>query len=64
MTKSDRPDSAEFDPELLKILACPRCKGELVLNQQAKSLDCNACKLRYLVQSGIPILLIEEAQAF
>jgi uncharacterized protein YbaR (Trm112 family) len=64
MTKSEQLDPAEFDTELLKILACPRCKGDLAFNQNAKSLDCNACKLRYLVQSGIPVLLVEEAQAF
>ena len=51
-----------FDKELLEILVCPKCKGELELTPKEDSLNCNACKLRYLIQDGIPIMLIDEAQ--
>lgn len=62
MTKSDSPDGTGIDPELLRILACPRCKGKLLFVAALQSLDCLPCKLRYLVREGIPVLLIEEAQ--
>lgn len=48
--------------ELLEILVCPRCKGELEYRQQPESLVCNACRLVYAVEDGIPIMLIDEAK--
>jgi uncharacterized protein YbaR (Trm112 family) len=51
-----------FDKELLEILVCPQCKGDLELTPKEDSLNCNACKLRYLIQDGIPIMLIDQAQ--
>ena len=48
--------------ELLAILRCPRCKGPLRTTEQDQlSLDCPACRLRYAVRDGIPIMLIDEA---
>ena len=50
-------------PELLEILVCPKCKGDLEYRQDpAESLNCHACRLQYPVEDGIPILLIDEAQ--
>lgn len=43
--------------ELLQILACPLCKGELVQNQDGSSLSCTPCERTYPVVEGIPILL-------
>ena len=51
-----------FDKELLEILVCPQCKCDLELTPKEDSLNCNACKLRYLIQDGIPIMLIDQAQ--
>ena len=52
-------------PELLSILRCPRCKGQLcVTDGERPTLDCAACRLRYPVRDGIPIMLIEEAKDF
>lgn len=51
-----------LDKELLKILVCPRCKGELRYDQEPESLVCEACSLRYEVREGIPVLLIDEAK--
>jgi uncharacterized protein YbaR (Trm112 family) len=48
--------------DLLDILACPRCKGELEYVVAAEKLICHACRLVYLIQDDIPIMLIEEAQ--
>lgn len=47
-------------PELLEILACPKCKGSL--SPAEASLDCPACRLSYPVVDGIPVMLIEEAK--
>ncbi|MBE0617958.1 MAG: Trm112 family protein [Proteobacteria bacterium] len=50
-----------LNPELLEILACPQCKGELEYRQDDPSLLCHACKLRYRIEDDIPVMLIEEA---
>jgi uncharacterized protein YbaR (Trm112 family) len=47
--------------ELLDILACPKCKGDIQLNQQSDGLVCNACQLMYPIKDDIPIMLIDEA---
>lgn len=48
-------------PDLLEILACPQCKGELEYRESEQSLLCHACKLRYRIEDDIPVMLIEEA---
>jgi uncharacterized protein len=48
--------------ELLEILACPKCKGDVVLNESEQGLICNQCKLFYEIRDDIPIMLIEEAK--
>ena len=48
--------------ELLEILACPKCKGDLELNPTQDGLVCNTCKLLYRIEDDIPIMLIDEAQ--
>lgn len=53
-----------LDKELLEILACPKCKGELQLTVDEGALRCDACRLSYRVDDGIPILLIEEATPY
>jgi uncharacterized protein len=47
--------------ELVAILACPRCKGELEYRKEEATLICDACRLRYPVRDDIPIMLIDEA---
>ncbi|HXY30120.1 MAG TPA: Trm112 family protein [Gemmatimonadaceae bacterium] len=50
-----------LSPQLLEILVCPKCKGELEYREGEQCLICRACKLRYAVRDGIPIMLIDEA---
>ena len=50
-----------LDPELLEILVCPKCKGELEYRTEPEALLCRACRLVYQVEDGIPIMLIDEA---
>lgn len=51
-----------LNKELLDILACPKCKGELVLTSKEDGLICNACQLVYPIREEIPVMLIEEAK--
>jgi uncharacterized protein YbaR (Trm112 family) len=53
-----------MDKELLEILACPKCKGELQLTVDEGELRCGACRLSYRIDDGIPILLIDEATPY
>ncbi|GFP37965.1 uncharacterized protein HKBW3S44_01645, partial [Candidatus Hakubella thermalkaliphila] len=46
--------------ELLDILACPKCKGDLKLKEER--LICLNCRQYYLIKDGIPIMLIDEAK--
>ncbi len=48
--------------ELLEILACPKCKGEIHLNETQDGLICENCKLLYEIRDGIPVMLIDEAK--
>jgi uncharacterized protein YbaR (Trm112 family) len=49
--------------ELLDILACPKCKGEIHLNDAGDGLICDKCRLLYEIsKDGIPIMLIDEAK--
>jgi len=51
-----------INQELLEILACPKCKGEIHLNEAEDGLICEACNLVYEIRDDIPIMLIEEAK--
>jgi len=48
--------------DLLEILACPKCKGDLVLTDSKDGLVCNACRLKYPIKDDIPVMLIDEAE--
>ncbi len=51
-----------LDPELKKMLRCPKCKSVLILEDQEAAFRCPACKLRYVVENGVPNFLIAEAK--
>lgn len=48
-------------PELLEILACPKCKQSVKLSEDGMSVNCSSCCLRFPVRDGIPVMLIDEA---
>jgi uncharacterized protein YbaR (Trm112 family) len=49
--------------ELLEILACPKCKDQVGLDDAGKCLVCHRCKLKYPInEQGIPIMLIDRAE--
>jgi uncharacterized protein YbaR (Trm112 family) len=47
--------------ELLDILVCPKCKGDIELTEAQDGLICRACKLLYPIKDDIPVMLIDEA---
>jgi uncharacterized protein YbaR (Trm112 family) len=51
-----------IDAELLEILACPKCKGDIRLTEKEDGLICDACKLKYPIKDDIPVMLIDEAE--
>lgn len=49
--------------ELLNVLACPKCKEKVILDEEKKFLLCHNCKLKYPInEQGIPIMLIDRAE--
>ena len=52
-----------ISPDLLEILRCPKCRSEVRLKDDQKSLKCtNAeCALVYPIRDDIPVMLIDEA---
>ncbi len=60
----------EMKRELMEILACPMCKGDLELSVEEEedekgeivkgSLYCRKCEQRYPIEEGIPNLLPPE----
>ena len=52
--------NADLDPQLLAILVCPQCHGDLAL--EGAELVCQDCGLAYPVRDGIPVLLVDEAR--
>jgi uncharacterized protein YbaR (Trm112 family) len=57
-----RRESMAISKELLDILACPKCKGDIYLNDSQDGLICDKCKLLYEIKDDIPIMLIDEAK--
>ncbi|WP_211220977.1 Trm112 family protein [Nocardioides insulae] len=60
--------SLGLDPQLLDIIICPECHGELTPTETPESTDdgelvCQGtCGLAYPVRDGIPVLLVDEAR--
>ena len=52
-----------LDPMLLEILACPKCKSEV--KEVGEKIVCqnSQCGLKYPIRDGIPVMLIDEAEA-
>jgi uncharacterized protein YbaR (Trm112 family) len=49
-----------IDKELLEILACPACKGDV--EQENNKIVCKKCHKKYPIIDGIPVMLIDEAE--
>jgi len=51
-----------LSPDLIAILVCPKCKGKLEMESDETGFICPACRLRYPVREGIPVMLVDEAE--
>lgn len=51
-----------MDKNLLEILACPVCKGELFFDSSHKELICKFDRLAYPVIDDIPVMLESKAR--
>lgn len=48
-----------IDPQLLEILACPDCKGDV--EEKDGSIVCLKCGRKYPIRDGVPVMLIDES---
>lgn len=56
-------DITLISPDLLAIMQCPACTGELAERTEPPALMCQGeCGRAYPVRDGIPVMLIEEAE--
>ena len=53
-----------LNQDLLDILACPKCKEPVVLNEKEDGLICKKCHLLYEIRDDIPVMLVDEAKPF
>jgi len=51
-----------IDKDLLEILICPFCKGDVEMQKDEKGLKCVGCRRVYPIRDGIPVMLIDEAR--
>lgn len=51
-----------MDKNLLEILACPICKGELFYDQANQELICRFDRLAYPIINDIPVMLESRAR--
>jgi uncharacterized protein YbaR (Trm112 family) len=45
--------------EILDILACPKCKGDLIYKEEF--FICKECRLLFPIEDDIPNFIVEEA---
>lgn len=50
-----------MDKQLLNMLVCPKCKGDVAIAEDGKDLHCDRCQFKYPVRNDIPYMLVEEA---
>ena len=49
-----------IDEQLLAILACPACQGDVILKDE--KIVCAGCGRKYPIKDGIPVMLVDEAE--
>jgi uncharacterized protein YbaR (Trm112 family) len=55
MAMADDPITAE----LFSILACPKCRSDLVYSEDKTRLVCTKCSKEYEIKEGIPVLMVK-----
>ena len=49
-----------LSPDLLNILICPACGS--AVREKDNAIECTACKRRYPIENGIPVMLVDRAE--
>jgi uncharacterized protein YbaR (Trm112 family) len=49
-----------IDKDLLAILACPACQGNVSFKDE--KVVCDQCHRKYPVKNGIPVMLADDAE--
>lgn len=49
-------------PELIEVLACPKCKTGVRVSKNEEYIVCDSCRLLYEIREEIPVMLIDEAK--
>lgn len=62
VTLEDIKMEIPISSQLLELLACPKCKGDIRLSDDKNGIICDKCMLIYEIRDGIPIMLIDEAK--
>jgi len=47
--------------QLLEVLCCPKCHGDLLYEPGKNTLTCKKCGGVYEIKNDIPVMLIKEA---
>jgi uncharacterized protein len=49
-----------IDPDLLEILICPACRGDV--KEEPGKIVCRQCGRKYPIKDGIPVMLADQAE--
>lgn len=52
-----------INKNLIEILACPLCQGEIIYDEKAQELICKKDHLTFPIIDDIPILIVQKASA-
>jgi uncharacterized protein YbaR (Trm112 family) len=61
--RGNLPGATDKDLAGLSLLVCPKCRGKLVNRPAESALDCQSCRLRFPIEDGIPVLMLDCAEA-
>lgn len=50
--------------EILDILACPKCKDEIIYDKKRDVIICKKCRLIYPIINDMPDMIIQDAKEY
>ncbi|WP_179855771.1 MULTISPECIES: Trm112 family protein [Haemophilus] len=51
-----------MNPQLLEVIACPRCLARLQYDQENQRLICCYEQIAYPIKNGVPVLFADKAE--
>ena len=52
----------KINPQLLEVIACPRCLARLQYDQENQRLICCYEQIAYPIKNGVPVLFADKAE--